>query len=126
MRDYVRTLIPDIKIINIKVDIAILLPRNRIRREKGMAHHGKTLKDMYDMNDDESKKKYGAEYSEEVFDKYMTGEYYSGLEDYDPSEKNVFTINNNEYGKPGVTELRRIVGLTGDFEYDPVAIENVQ
>jgi len=36
MRDYVKSLIPDIKIIHIKVDVAILLPRNRIRIKKAM------------------------------------------------------------------------------------------
>jgi len=74
----------------------------------------------------EAKDKYGQEYSEEAVNKYIEGEYYKGFEEYQPDETNMFTINNNEYGKPGIAELRKIVGLTGDFEYDPVAIENVQ
>ena len=127
MRDYVKSFIPDIKIIHIKVDVALLLPKNRIRLTKAMDKHNMSLADMYNrMTDDETKSKYGKEYSEEVFDKYMTGEFYCGFQEYQPDETNMFTINNNEYGKPGIAELRRIVGLTGDFEYDPDAIENVQ
>lgn len=56
----------------------------------------------------------------------MTGEYYCGWEEYEASETNVFTINNNNYDKEGIKHLRDIVGLSGDFEYDTVAIENVQ
>jgi len=92
-----------------------------------MAHHGMTVEDLYNsQTDDEAKKKYGEKYSDEVFDKFMIGEFYNGWEEYESSETNCFTINNNEYGKPGVAELRRIVGLTGDFDYDPKAIEDVQ
>lgn len=56
----------------------------------------------------------------------MDATFYHGLEDYHSDEKNVYTINNNDYGKPGVQHLREIVGLTGDFEYDATAIEDVQ
>jgi len=74
MRDYVKSFIPDIKIIHIKVDVALLLPKNRIRLTKAMDKHNMSLADMYNMmTDDETKSKYGKEYSEEVFDKYMTG-----------------------------------------------------
>ena len=47
-RDYIKTLIPDIKIVHIKVDVSILLPKNRNRITKAMSHHGMTLKQMWD------------------------------------------------------------------------------
>lgn len=69
---------------------------------------------------------YGEIYSDEIFDKYMISQFYRGLEPYVAGEKNCFTIDNNEYGKPGLEKLREIVGMTGDFTYDQAAIENVQ
>jgi len=43
MRDYIKTFIPDIKIIHVKVDVAILLPKNVKRMTKAMALHNMTL-----------------------------------------------------------------------------------
>jgi hypothetical protein len=90
LRDYVRSLfhnfqpkgsgVPDINIIHVKVDIKILLPRNRIRMEKGASQHNMTLEKAWDMKMTEREKKlYGQEYSHENFDKYMVGEYYTGF-----------------------------------------------
>lgn len=77
MRDYARELIPDIKFIHIKVDIPTLLPRNRIRLTGAMAKHGMTLEDMWNnFLKASDKEMYGPEYSDDNFDKYMTGAFY--------------------------------------------------
>lgn len=92
-----------------------------------MAHHGMTLEQMWEKTVEQNIKDiYGQVYTPEIFDKYMNDEYYQGWEEYESSETNVFTIDNNNYGKEGIKHLRDIVGLSGDFEYDTTAIENVQ
>jgi len=94
---------------------------------KNFANMGMTLEMFYmKMVSEAGKQKYGLEYSEEAFDKWVTGTFYDGYEAYDESEKECFTIDNNDYGKPGIKALRTIVGLEGDFEYDIAAIEEVQ
>lgn len=55
----------------------------------------------------------------------MVDTYYSGLEPHGAEEKNVYTVANNDYSKHGIEQLRKIVGIEGEFEYDPVAIEEV-
>ena len=58
---------------------------------------------MYEENiSGEDVEKFGKEFSQEGFDAMMTKSYYSGLEPHQPDEKNVYTIDNNEFGKPGI------------------------
>jgi hypothetical protein len=105
-----------------------LLPKNRVRMANNMANMGMTLEMFYlKMVPEAGRQVYGLEYSEEAFDKWMTATFYHNYEDYEKSEgKHCYDIDNSAYGKPGVAELRRIVGLTGDFDYDIKAIEDVQ
>ena len=93
---------------------------------KNFANMGISLEIFYMyMVSEAGRQKYGEVYSEEAFDKWMTGTFYDGYEAYDESEKNCHTIDNNEYGKPGISAIRKILGIEGDFEYDVAAIEAV-
>ena len=67
------------------------------------------------------------EWNDAKIDKYFQNKYYAGMQPFEESEKAyTHVIDNNEYGKPGLHHLRTIVGISGDFEYDRTAIENVQ
>lgn len=58
---------------------------------------------MYEENiSAEDAELFGKEYTQKGFDAMMTREYYSGFEPYQPDEKDVYTIDNNEFGKPGI------------------------
>jgi len=127
-RDYIRSLIPSIKFIRIDVELATMMASNRVRQTKMCEGFGMTLVEMYDQYvTPEEKEKLGGEYTDERLDKYFQMKYYSGMKDFEASEKSYsHVIDNNSYGKPGLMHLRRIVGISGDFEYDRTAIENVQ
>jgi len=93
------------------------------------ASYGMTIAEMceqYTTPEDLAKLPEG-EWNDAKIDKYFQNKYYSGLKPFEDSEKAYsHVIDNNSYGKPGLEHLRTIVGLTGDFEYDRTAIENVQ
>ena len=126
LRDYVRELIPDIKIVHVKVDIEVLIPKSRIRSDRAMAAMGMTAKDMWEkFIPPADKEMFGQEYSEEALDKYFRHRYYRGLEDTHADEPNSLVIHNNDYDKSSITKLREFVGLPGDFEYDVAKIEAV-
>lgn len=119
LRDYCKSLIPDIKIIKIDVEESKMLARNRVRMVKMAEGNGMSLNDFWTTQvEQKDRDEFGEVYSDEVFDKYMISQFYRGLEAYADGEKNCFTIDNNDYGKPGLDRLREIVGIQGDFTYD--------
>jgi len=127
-RDYIRSLVPTIQFVRIDVELSKMMASNRVRQTKMCEGYGMTLAEMYDQYvTPEEKEKLGGEYTDERLDKYFQMKYYSGLKDFEESEKAyTHVIDNNSYGKPGLEHLRKIVGISGDFEYDRTAIENVQ
>jgi len=68
---------------------------------------------------------YGHEFSDDVFDAYMKGIFYTGLEPHQDDEANCCVIKNNDYSKHGIQQLRDFLEIEGDFEYDPKKIEDV-
>jgi hypothetical protein len=45
---------------------------------------------------------------------------------YTEAEKEYcFTVQNNEYGKAGIQQLRDILGIEGEFEYDAQVLEDL-
>jgi len=63
----------------IDVEIAKLLPKNRVRMEKGFSQHGMSMEQGWEaMFPEEERNKFGGVYSEENFDKFCTALYYSG------------------------------------------------
>lgn len=74
-----------------------------------------------------ARQRYGDEYSDEVIMRFFKENFYAGFEEFEESElAYAHRINNNEYSKQGLADLRKIVGMTGDFEYNPDAVEAVQ
>ena len=129
VRDFCRTLIPDIEFIHIHVDTDILLPKFKIRMEKAFPP-GIGFKEMWSSPDHNmvlARQRYGDEYSDEVIMRFFKDNFYAGFEEFEESElAYAHRINNNEYSKQGLADLRKIVGMTGDFEYNPDAVEAVQ
>ena len=129
VRDYCRTLIPDIEYIHIHVDTEILIPKFKVRMEKAFPP-GIGFKEMWSSKDPNMimcRQRYGDEFTEEACSNFFRDNFYSGFEEFDEAElAYAHKINNNDYSKQGVADLRKIAGLEGDFEYNPDAVEAVQ
>lgn len=129
MRDYIRSLIPEIVFIRIDVALNKMMESNRVRQTKMCEGYGMTVPDMCAQyaTPEECAKLPEGEWDDNKIDLYFQHKYYAGMQPFDDSEKAyTHVIDNNDYGKPGLEHLRTIVGITGDFEYDRTAIENVQ
>lgn len=99
-----RELIPDIKIVHIKVDMEVLIPKNKERSVRAMEAMGMTLKDMWDkFLPPADKEMFGQEFSDEAFEKYFVFKYYRGLEEHHADEASAFTIPNSNYDKASIT-----------------------
>lgn len=129
MRDYIRSLVPNIIFVRIDVTLDKMMASNRARRQKMCEGYGMTMQELcesFATPEDLAKLPEG-EWNDAKIDTFYKNKFYSGLQPFDESEKAyTHVIDNNDYGKPGIQHLRTIVGITGDFEYDATALENVQ
>ena len=130
VRDYIRERIPDVKIIHIQVDTHLLIPKNQARMERACAASGTSFEQFWQMPGPEMAKAradFGAEFTMDGFNKWMEVTYYQGFDLHTEHEKEYcHTVHNSEYGKAGIQQLRDILGIEGEFNYDAKAIEDVQ
>lgn len=125
VRDWARSVIPGLKFIYIDVDTDEAIVKNYRRLDKAMAQHGTTFLEYYQTSPDMEKFKdhYGA--TAEGLDKYIRDYFYNGQHMPTPEESDYIIIDNRGYAKQSISKLREFVGLSGDFEYNPDAIEAV-
>jgi len=105
IREFIKSLIPDIKIIHLKVDEDILVEKTFVRTQKQLEQSGMSIETVWKMDVEHMNKiraKYGKEYTKERYSQHFKDMFYVGLDEHKPDEPNCFVINNTEYGKAGI------------------------
>jgi gluconate kinase len=105
IREFIKSLIPDIKIIHLKVDEDILVEKTFVRTQKQLEQSGMSIETVWKMDVEHMNKiraKYGEEYTKERYSQHIKDMFYVGLDEHKPDELNCFVINNTEYGKAGI------------------------
>lgn len=129
MRDYARTLIPDLMFVHVHVPVPVLLDRSLLRTEKIMSQNGLTVADCWALKEDmynEARATYGEEYTPDRFKKWMEEKTYKGFQDFYPGEPNVATVDNTKCNEEGVENLNKVLGIQTKGKLDLDAIANVQ
>jgi len=90
--------------------------------ERAFGASGITFEQFWQMPGPEMAKAradFGAEFTMDGFNKWMEVTYYQGFDLHTEHEKEYcHTVRNSEYGKAGIQQLRDILGIEGEFNYD--------
>lgn len=81
IRDYARSICPEIKFIHVDVPVDTIAERNIVRTKRIMADQGMTMEQTWALEHmAEARKKFGEEYSEAAFKTYMKEQACCGFE----------------------------------------------
>jgi hypothetical protein len=130
MRAEIPKVVPDVTFIKLEVDIPVLIERNFKRMQVAGEAMGMTLEEQWKLDDPDTvelRKKYGEEYNEDEYKKWLKDEWYAYYDAPTEAEKAFsHVIENSDYSIKGLEQLREILGLKGEFKYEPTKLENIQ